>query len=80
MKIIFLVSPEMSCPVDPVGRGVELVEVSHHRQPVDCWELLLVVEVLLVTLLVHNRTVQTSVLLAECLQGPSSRMLYYAAP
>ena len=80
MKIIFLVSPEMSCPVDPVGRGVELVEVSHHRQPVDCWELLLVVEVLLVTLLMHNRPVQTSViLLAECLQRLSSRLLYCAA-
>ena len=80
MKTIFLVSPEMSCSVDPVGRGVGLVEVSLHRQPVECWELLLVVEVLLVTLLVHNRPVQTSVLLAECLQGLSSRMLYYATP
>ena len=80
MKTIFLVSLEMSCSVDPVGRGVELVEVSHHRQPVEYWGLLLVVEVLLVTLLVHNRPVQTSVLLAECLQGLSSRMLYYAAP
>ena len=79
MKTIFLVSPEMSCSVDPVGRKVELVEVGLHRQPIECWELLLVVEVLLVTLLVYNRPVQTSVLLAECLQRLSSRSLYYAA-
>ena len=47
-----------------VGRGERL-----RRQLVVCWELLLVAEVLLVTLLVYNRPVQTSVLLAEYLQG-----------
>ena len=79
MKTIFLMSLEMSCSVDPVGQGVELAEVGLHRQPVECWELLLGVDVLLVTLLVYNRPVQSSVLLAECLQRLSSRLLYYAA-
>ena len=79
MKTIFLVSLEMSCSVDAVGQGVELAEVGLHRQPVECWELLLGVDVLLVTLLVYNRPVQSSVLLAECLQRLSSRLLYYAA-
>ena len=58
---------------------VELAEVGLHRQPVEHWELLLGVDVLLVTLLVYNRPVQSSVLLAECLQRLSSRLLYYAA-
>ena len=79
MKTIFLVSPEMSCSVDAVGQGVELAEVGLHGQPVECWELLLGVDVLLVTLLVYNRPVQSSVLLAECLQRLSSRLLYCAA-
>ena len=57
-----------------VGRGERL-----RRQLVGCWELLLIAEVLLVTLLAYNRPVQTSVLLAECLQGLSSRLLHYAA-
>ena len=79
MKTIFLVSLEMSCSVDAVGQGVELAEVGLHRQPVEHWELLLGVDVLLVTLLVYNRPVQSSVLLAECLQRLSSGLLYYAA-
>ena len=47
-----------------VGRGERL-----RRQLVGVWELLLVAEVLLVTLLVYSRPVQTSVLLAKYLQG-----------
>ena len=62
MKLIFLMSREVLCSL--VGRGERL-----RRQLVGCWELLLVAEVLLVTLLVYTRPVQTSVLLAEYPQG-----------
>ena len=78
MKLIFLMSREVLCSL--VGRGERLRRGERlSRQLVGCWELLLVAEVLLVTLLMYNRPVQTSVLLAECLQGISSRLLHYAA-